>query len=151
MDPERPAHWKDAPVPEREPRVIVLPWSAIAQSNHRLVPRASGKGLTLSPGYRRALSAARRAVAVQVEAQGWPVLTGPVSVTIHVYPPNRRRMDGTNLGKLIYDALEGPKEPGLPGVYEDDAQVVSWHGQKMEPDRENPRAVVTVTAWARAS
>lgn len=45
------------------------------------------------------------------------MLTGRLAVTIHAFPPDRRRRDLDNLMKALLDSLEHA------GVYEDDSQI----------------------------
>lgn len=65
-------------------------------------------------------------------------LSGPVVLSLVLYMPDRRRRDGENIQKAIQDALNGL-------AYEDDSQVMEWHG-RMEVDKSNPRAIVTLEA-----
>lgn len=63
-------------------------------------------------------------------------IAGPVVLSLVLYMPDRRRRDGENIQKAIQDALNGL-------AYDDDSQVTEWHG-RMEVDKANPRAVVTL-------
>ena len=47
-----------------------------------------------------------------------PLLSGPVSVTIMAYPPDKRKRDLDNLLKCLLDAVTKSK-----GLWEDDSQI----------------------------
>ena len=46
-----------------------------------------------------------------------PTLSGPISVHVIAYPPDRRRRDLDNITKALLDAME------RGGVYSDDSQI----------------------------
>lgn len=52
---------------------------------------------------------------------------GPVKVTIHAWPPDRRRRDLDNILKATLDALEHAK------IYENDSQVHDLRIRRMTP------------------
>lgn len=54
-------------------------------------------------------------------------ITGPVSLEIELYPPDRRRRDIDNVQKAIFDALQYAK------VYKDDSQVCRLLVQRYKP------------------
>lgn len=110
----------DPLIPHSERR-LVLPFPPSV--NHYL-QRASGK-----PRH----TAATRAYFAQVAAlicpetdAGLP-LTGTLSVTIDVYPPDLRRHDLDNLCKVPLDALQAA------GLYQDDHQITALHLYRHAP------------------
>lgn len=50
-------------------------------------------------------------------------ISGPVTVTLHFYTSNARRVDTDNLAKLVTDACNKI-------VYTDDSQIVSLHAER---------------------
>jgi len=54
---------------------------------------------------------------VQWQHTGHKILTGRLSVTVDVYPPDRRRRDLDNVLKALLDSMEHA------GVYENDSQI----------------------------
>jgi crossover junction endodeoxyribonuclease RusA len=76
------------------------------------------------------LSPAGRQYRRQVEAIlfGSPTITGEVTVTVAVYPPDRRKRDLDNVLKALLDGL------GHGGVYDDDSQVAVLRVIRCEPD-----------------
>ena len=73
---------------------------------------------------------------------GVPTFTGPVALTIEVFPPDNRTRDLNNLSKALLDALEAA------GVYEDDSQSKEEHWYMRAPDKPG-RVEVTVTDFGR--
>ena len=71
---------------------------------------------------RMILSKAGRQYRANVEAQfaesTHEAMTGPLQITIAIYPPDKRRRDIDNVQKAILDSL------GHCGVYEGDSQIV---------------------------
>ncbi|MCB9838226.1 MAG: RusA family crossover junction endodeoxyribonuclease [Phycisphaeraceae bacterium] len=59
----------------------------------------------------------RRDVCAALAALGRAPMTGRLSVSIVVHPPDRRRRDLDNLAKALLDALEHA------GAYRDDSQI----------------------------
>jgi Holliday junction resolvase RusA-like endonuclease len=118
--------------------VLVLPWEALAQDNHRLTP-ARGR-LVASPGYR----AAKQLAEVLLRRQ-WhrPTLEGPVAVHGVLYVPDARKRDAGNYRKLVTDALTGI-------AYADDQQVHREVWERGGIDRAHPRLELTIHALDRA-
>ena len=56
-------------------------------------------------------------------------MTGPLAVSIMMFPPDNRVRDLDNIFKATLDALG---QPGA-GVYKDDSQIVRIVAEKMEP------------------
>lgn len=54
-------------------------------------------------------------------------LTGPLRMSMEVYPPDNRRRDLDNLQKSLWDALQ------KGGAYHDDSQVVRFEAVKLGP------------------
>lgn len=120
---------------------LILPWSVLAQANHRMIPRRGGKGLTLSTDYRKKKDAAALLLLRQMPP-GVPVwYIAPVAVTMRFYEPDRRKRDPSNLQKLIEDALSGI-------AYADDSQICRLTWERAGLDRANPRVEITVEAVA---
>ena len=83
----------------------------------------------------------RVAEAVTVAHAG-VLLTTRLSVTIEVYPPNKRRLDCHNRTKALLDALEHA------GVYEDDSQVKELHVYERALCRPEGKVIVTISELA---
>jgi crossover junction endodeoxyribonuclease RusA len=66
-----------------------------------------------------------------------PKLTGRVALECRFFMPDARRKDGDNLLKAVADSLNGV-------AYDDDSQVVEWHGY-VAVDRTQPRTMVVLT------
>lgn len=118
------------------PVTLTLPWSVLAQSNHRLVH--VGNRQHLAPRYRFALRAAEILVQGQVRGER-PRFTGPVSLEMRFYEPDRRRRDPSNLVKLIEDAM-------TEVVYADDSQICRSMWERAGIDRRDPRVEIRVSA-----
>lgn len=117
---------------------IVLPWSVLAQANHRLMPRRGGKGLTLTRSYRSKKEAAGYLAATQLDRG--PMM-GRVTVAMRFYEPDRRRRDPSNLQKLIEDALSGI-------AYADDSQICRMTWERAGIDKANARVEIVVEPLA---
>lgn len=115
---------------------LTLPWDVLAQVNHRLTSRGRGPGLTLSADYRAKKHAAEMLVQAQVRGKR-PRFTGPVSMTLRFYEPDRRRRDPSNLLKLVEDAMSGT-------VYDDDHRIHRQTWERAGVDRERPRVEIVV-------
>lgn len=125
---------KPVTVPDSEPRRLTFPWSELVSVN----TRKGGMVGRLSKEYRDGLNAMKASAKTQATANRWPILTCPVRLDAEFHVPDRRKRDCGNYMKALEDSLKG-------SIYEDDSQVVEWHGYKM-PVGKNPRAVLTVTA-----
>ena len=88
----------------------------------------------------KAGKAYRLAVHANVLAQHGIVkpLTGPLSVSVHLIPPDRRKRDIDNYHKALFDSL------GAAGVFEDDSQIEVLHVLKGSPSKEKASAIVTI-------
>lgn len=71
----------------------------------------------------------RERVAACVLAHGihGEALTGHISLTISIYPPDRRRRDIDNVLKSLLDAMQHAR------IYDDDSQIVKIEIAKKEP------------------
>lgn len=86
-------------------------------------------------GHKTVLSKAGREYKQSVAAEaarqaGYPVprLTGPVSIRIDLYPPDKRRRDIDNhAGKALLDAITEA------GLLDDDSQIVDLHAVMHSP------------------
>ena len=65
-------------------------------------------------------------------------LTGALSATVELVPPDKRRRDIDNYHKALFDSL------GAAGVFEDDSQIHVLHVCKGEPSKESAGAIVTI-------
>lgn len=115
------------------PVLVTFPWAALVSVNNR----CGGMVGWTSKEWRDGLNAMRTLAAAQVKCAP---TEGPVRLTVHYHPPDRRHLDAHNNDKAIMDSLQGL-------VYADDAQVVEWHGHKYPPSAD-PRAVVEVEVIA---
>ena len=84
-----------------ENRVITLPWKALMQENHRLMPVAFGKRrrMILSPDYRAAMQAASILAVAQWKR---PALKGSIALTVTIHEPDKRRRDIGNYANPKY-------------------------------------------------
>jgi crossover junction endodeoxyribonuclease RusA len=62
-------------------------------------------------------------------------LTGPLSVTVEHFPPDKRKRDHDNYCKALWDSL------GEAGVFMDDSQIKEAHYYMREPGSE-PKTIV---------
>ena len=69
-------------------------------------------------------------------ASGRMTHSGPIALTIRLYPPDNRRRDIDNGNKAILDSLT------KAGLWEDDCQITEMHSYKMKPDKEYPRVEI---------
>lgn len=69
-------------------------------------------------------------------ARDFEPVGGPVSVSIGVYRPARRR-DLDNCLKVVLDALQGY-------LYENDDQIVEIHARRFD-DKHNPRVEISIS------
>ena len=115
---------------------FTLPWSALAQDNHRLTTnRRTGQTFT-TKRYRTAKAEAE-ALLLQQNSLRAAHLT-PVSLVAHVWVPDARRRDIGNLRKLVTDALQNAD------VVADDCLIHDERWIRAGIDRTNPRMVVTI-------
>lgn len=68
----------------------------------------------------------RKKVCAILARRGIEPLDGPLALTIHVHPPDRRRRDIDNTQKSLLDALEHG------GAYRDDSQIVRLVAEKRQ-------------------
>lgn len=79
----------------------------------------------------------RSAVKAHVREAKCDTLTGALAVTIHAYPPDKRKRDIDNIQKCLLDALEKAH------VYENDNQIKDLHTIMCEPCK-GGKAVVAI-------
>ena len=65
----------------------------------------------------------RRKAAVEFARLGCPRLEGPVSVSLILIPPDKRKRDIDNIRKAVYDAISDRR--GHRGIIADDADIRS--------------------------
>lgn len=124
---------------------ITIPGDPVSKGRPR-----TGKGRTYTPQRTRE---AEQRIRDLIEYSPWRrkvPYEGPVSVTIWFWCATRRRSDGDNLQKLIWDAVQrGKHETG--GIIKDDAQVIKWDCAlwRAAPD-EPPRTRIMITAMSQS-
>lgn len=69
----------------------------------------------------------RERVGAILASAGVRPLSGPISIRVEVYPPDRRRRDLDNLQKSLWDALQHG------GAYADDSQIVRLEVTRCAP------------------
>jgi len=62
-----------------------------------------------------------------------------IKITIDAYPPDRRRRDGDNLLKAIFDSLQHG------GVYKDDSQIKDFEFYTKELERPHGKVIVRLS------
>jgi len=77
--------------------------------------------------------------------QRQPPMVGLVSISIDIYPPDKRRRDVDNVLKVLLDSLTGAQ------VWRDDSQVVELTIRRQPPDKSNPRCEVEINGTERLS
>ncbi len=78
----------------------------------------------------------RQVVCAIVRELGIKSLCCELKLTIDAYPPDRRRRDGDNLLKAIFDSLQHG------GVYADDSQIKDFEFYTRELERPNGKIIV---------
>ena len=111
--------------------MITLPWPPTVNTywrmvNNRMLLSAKGRS------YRKAV---QDCVTVQRPYRHGDSL---LTVVIQLHPPDNRRRDIDNLTKGLLDGL------AKAGVYDDDSQIKRLTLVMNAPDKDNPRADVTV-------
>jgi|SRR5690625_2880265 len=118
---------------------LKLPWEVLASVNQRV--NRVGDRLRLTHTYRSRLAAAEILVLSQVRGYRprFPRFTGPVSLHLSFFEPDKRRRDPNNLVKLIEDSMSGV-------VYADDSQIHRMSWERSGIDRKEPRVEIRVEA-----
>lgn len=75
----------------------------------------------------------------QVKKTKWKMTDKPLSVSIELYLPDKRKNDIDNFNKIIFDSLTGI-------VWNDDSQIQRLFITK-EYDKENPRVELSVNIY----
>jgi crossover junction endodeoxyribonuclease RusA len=73
----------------------------------------------------------------QLDHATWNAMLPPFTLSIRLYPPDRRRRDVDNPCKNLVDSL-------FRSLGRDDVTVQRLEVERMEPDRERPRCEVTI-------
>ena len=110
---------------------ITLPWPPSVNHYYRKVGRRmliSRRGRM----YRQAVCA----IARQFEIKPFGC---ELKITIDAYPPDRRRRDGDNLLKAIFDSLQHG------GIYKDDSQIKDFEFYTRELQRPNGNIIVRLS------
>jgi crossover junction endodeoxyribonuclease RusA len=79
----------------------------------------------------------REAVMALLAGMGLEALTGPLSLVLELYPPDRRRRDADNSQKAVLDSL------AHGGAFRDDSQIVHLETWKCSPIR-GGKAIVRI-------
>lgn len=114
---------------------FTLPWPPSVNAAYRSIVVGRSPRVLISRNGREYKQAAAHAIMLQrVPSFG----DQRVSVSLSVYPPDRRKRDLGNLDKLLIDAL-------MPQVIDDDSQIdkLTWERMRVIPGGE-----VTVTVAA---
>lgn len=121
--------------------MIVIPWSALAHDNHRLMPVKMGHGLRLiaTPDYRLAKAACEGYFLKQWHE---PMLVGSLAILGTLWFPDARKRDAGNYRKCLTDAMTGI-------VYSDDSQLHDERWIFGGIDREQPRVELEITIRRR--
>ena len=113
--------------------VFRFPWKLVASSNERLGWHAGR--MKSQQAYRDKLDAMHLMAKNQSKANGFGEQA--VAAAIHVWMPDHRRRDLTNLAKQPLDAIEGV-------AYADDCQVERLSMELVERGSDDPRLEVRV-------
>ena len=115
---------------------ITIPWEyAVSKNNKFTVWRKGQPALTST--YRDAKQAIYVTAKSQVKRKPY---NSRVSVSFHLYMPDRRRRDILNYMQIICDGIEGV-------AYENDALIDHAIVTRGEPDKENPRIEIVVSPY----
>lgn len=85
----------------------------------------------------------REVVANRIKAEGIKKLMGDVEVSIHLYPPDKRRRDVDNVLKCLLDTLTAGE------LYEDDSQIKTLHISKFEPMPPDGAVIMSIVDVAK--
>lgn len=111
---------------------LTLPWP-LATGNHykSTTIRYKGTGCNRRPFIHHYVTPEgeeyRRMVADVALREGRPRVEGKVAVRFRIHPPDRRRVDSSNIIKVVEDTLT------LAGVIEDDSLIDILHARKRAP------------------
>lgn len=98
---------------------ILLPWPP--SINHYYLRDWRTGRVVLGARGREYRTEARAVIGGSVRSDTWPRVSGPVSVSLVLYPPDRRRRDIDNIRKAVYDAISD--RPGHVGIIADDCLI----------------------------
>lgn len=115
-----------------------LPWPPSANRIWRHIVVGGQARTLLSEDARGYYAKVKRDV--RKKRNGFAPLSGPLTLTVKAYPPDRRRRDLDNTLKAVGDALT------KAGVWWDDSQLVEIHAQKGSPV---PGGIIEVTIETR--
>ena len=69
----------------------------------------------------------RQEVSMIIKGANIQTLEGDLCITIHMYPPDKRKRDIDNINKALFDALEHAQ------VFINDSQITELHSIKRQP------------------
>ena len=105
--------------------ILLLPWPPSENRYRRTVgymPIISKEGRTY-----------KNAVKTMIRVQNIPKLDGPVSVSLFLSPPDRKKRDLDNTLKALFDAIsdeivkrKNKDDTVIPGIVHDDSQIVCY-------------------------
>ena len=114
---------------------FTVPGNPIPKARPRVTFQPGRKPTAYTPARTKGWEATVADVA-RLAMGGREPVEGPVELTLRFYRRDRRRVDGDNMTKAVFDALQGR-------VFENDDQVVACHWYK-RVDRDRPRVEVVV-------
>jgi crossover junction endodeoxyribonuclease RusA len=110
---------------------LTLPWPPSVNHYYRKV----GRRMLIS----RRGRLYRQAVCAIVKELGITAFDCELKLTIDAYPPDRRRRDGDNLLKAIFDSLQHG------GIYKDDSQIKDFAFYTREVNRPDGKIIVRLS------
>ncbi|MFI4911149.1 MAG: RusA family crossover junction endodeoxyribonuclease [Sedimentisphaeraceae bacterium JB056] len=110
---------------------LTLPWPPSVNHYYRKV----GSRMLIS----RRGRIYRQAVCFIVRELGIKTFDCELKITIDAYPPDRRRRDGDNLLKAIFDSLQHG------GLFQDDSQIKDFEFYTKELERPDGKITVRLT------
>jgi Holliday junction resolvase RusA-like endonuclease len=120
--------------------ILSIPGNVRSKKNHRIIVLRGNKKVSLPPtAYQKWEKEARQHAFWQLRGKIIPVHSGPVSVKAVFYYKGPK-LDLTACMEAIADCLQGI-------VWENDGQIFSWDGTRMQHDIENPRTIVEIGVY----
>jgi Holliday junction resolvase RusA-like endonuclease len=101
--------------------------------------KSKGRGLMLTDEAKAYKFEAGLKAKMQMNKQGLSIFSSPVVLEMKWYPPDRRKRDGSNLVKVLFDALNNI-------VYTDDSLIEEEHYYKQTVV---PNGIIRLRFWQR--